>query len=56
MLMYLDPHDHYVAVPPQLRFEPINGFRSCFDGEQVPWVVCQALIRQHGGQILTLNA
>lgn len=50
MHLYLDPDDQYLAVPAALKFLPLNGFRSCFDGQLVPPVVCNAFIRQFGGR------
>ncbi len=52
MLLYRDPNDHYLAVPPKLRFVPTNGYELCFQGREVPAVICAAFIREHGGFML----
>ncbi|MBR9813972.1 hypothetical protein GYB61_08985 [bacterium] len=50
MHLYLDPNNQYLAVPKTHKFIPAMGFRSCFDGQVVPLVVCNAFIKQYGGR------
>lgn len=50
MHLYLDPHNQYLAVPESHKFVPVKGFRTCFEGQLVPLVVCNAFIKQFGGR------
>lgn len=52
MLLYKDRNDQYLAVPPSLRFAAVNGYRRCFNGRDVPDVICAAFIRESGGIML----
>ena len=52
MLLYATPQAHYLAVPLKARFEA-PGYAPCFGGRDVPEVICQAFIRESGGQALT---
>ena len=54
MLLYKDPTNRYLAVPPELRFAATNGYQRCFEGADVPDVICAAFIHEHGGQFLGL--
>ena len=50
MHLYLDPTNQYLAVPKSHKFVATQGFRTCFDGQVVPLVVCNAFIKQFGGR------
>lgn len=55
MLLYRHTQGHYLAVPVALRFAPGCGYLICFDGRDVPAVICAAFIRESGGQILDIT-
>ena len=50
LALYIDPHQQYLAVHPQMKFQAINGFKACFGGRLVPLVLCDAYIREFGGR------
>lgn len=56
MHLYLDPQNHYLAVPPALRFVATNGFREVFQNQLVPRIICDAYIREYGGRYIEAEA
>ncbi len=52
MLLYQHAQGHYLAVTPAMRFKPTAGFALCFDGRNVPDLICRAFVDQHGGEII----
>lgn len=52
MLLYQHSCGHYLAVTPAMRFKPTAGYALCFDGRNVPELICRAFVDEHGGQII----
>ena len=52
MLLYQHADGHYLVVPPSMRFAPAGGYSICFDGQDVPDVICAAYLRESGGSLL----
>lgn len=52
MLLYQHAHGHYLAVTPAMRFKQAAGYILCFDGRNVPELICRAFVDEHGGQII----
>lgn len=49
MLLYRHSSGRYLAVPVGWRFTPSAGYTLCFDGQDVPDIICAAYIRESGG-------
>ena len=52
MLLYQHTQGHYLAVAPHMRFAPAAGYALCFDGHNVPDVICRAYVTEHGGNVI----
>lgn len=52
MLLYQHASGHYLAVTPSMRFKPAAGFTLCFEGRNVPDLICRAYVAEHGGQLV----
>lgn len=52
MLLYRDCRNRYLAVPRSLQFAATNGWSVCFEGRDVPEVICAAFVREHGGMLV----
>ncbi len=52
MLLYQHARGHYLAVTPSLRFPAGAGYKPCFEGRNVPDIICNAFVREHGGNIV----
>ncbi|MGJ8668570.1 MAG: hypothetical protein ACSHXK_03680 [Oceanococcus sp.] len=52
MLLYKDKKEHYVAVKAEYEFAACYGYQACFDGKDVPNIICEAYIREYGGFVI----
>lgn len=52
MILYQHDDGYYLAVPPRWCFRPGAGYCICFDGQDVPDIICAGFIRESGGYAL----
>ena len=52
MLLYKNPQNTYLAIAENLGCARIQGFEPCFNGQDVPDIICQAYIRDYGGWVV----